>query len=53
LIVVALILFSVGCSGGPGPMNRLSSTLGLNSQERLIRKQAEADSFPSAKQVGL
>jgi hypothetical protein len=53
LTVAALTLCCLGCSAAPGPLQKLSFPFGLNSKEQLLRKQVEADSFPSAKQAGL
>jgi hypothetical protein len=51
--VVALMLFSVGCTAMPGSLKKLSIPLAKNSKDESLRKQVEADSFPSAKQAGL
>jgi hypothetical protein len=50
-LVVALLL-SFGCSSAPRPIKRLAA-FGENSKDKSLRKQVEADSFPSAKQAGV
>jgi hypothetical protein len=44
--VAAALLASAGCAALPGP-------LGQSTRDQAIRKQAQADSFPTASQVGL
>jgi hypothetical protein len=51
--VVALILLCAGCTSASGPLRKLPIPLGGNSKEQTLRKQVEADSFPTAKQAGL
>ena len=53
LSLIALTILCVGCSAAPGPLRKLSIPLIGNSKEQLLRKQVEADSFPTAKQAGL
>ena len=53
LTLIALTLFCLGCSAAPGPLKKLSIPLIGNSKEQSLRKQVEADSFPTAKQAGL
>ncbi len=53
LTVVVLMLSCVGCSSTPGPLRKLSLPFGGNSKDQSLRKQVEADSFPTAKQAGL
>jgi hypothetical protein len=43
----------IGCSSTPGPLQKLPNPLGGLSKDQKLRKQVEADKFPSAKQVGL
>jgi hypothetical protein len=49
---IALALCSFGCTSAPGPLKKLSVPFG-NSKDQSLRKQVEADSFPTAKQAGL
>jgi hypothetical protein len=53
LILIASILFCLGCSAAPGPLKKLSVPLLGNLKEQSLRKQVAADSFPTAKQAGL
>ena len=53
LTLIALTLLCLGCSASPGPLRKLSLPLIGNSKEQSLRKQVEADSFPTAKQAGL
>jgi hypothetical protein len=50
--LIALTLWAVGCHSAPGRLRNLS-LLPEGAKDRSLRKQVEADSFPSAKQVGL
>jgi hypothetical protein len=45
VVTVGLVLLSTGCSSLPVPL--------FGSKEQVLRKQVEADSFPTAKQAGL
>jgi len=47
------VLLAAGCSLLPGPLKKLPGPFGRNSADESLRKQAEADSFPTAKQAGL
>ena len=51
--MLGTVLLATGCSLLPGPLKKLSGPLGRNSSDESLRKQAEADSFPTAKQAGL
>jgi hypothetical protein len=53
LTLIALTLLCAGCSTAPGPLKNLSVPLIGNSKEQAMRKQVDADSFPTAKQAGL
>ena len=53
LTLIALTLFCLGCSAAPGPLKKLSIPFVGNAKEQSLRKQVEADSFPTAKQAGL
>ena len=53
LTLIALTLFCTGCSAAPGPLRKLSIPFIGNPKEQALRKQVEADSFPTAKQAGL
>ena len=53
LTVVVLMLLCVGCASTPGPLRKLAIPFGRGSKDQLLRKQVEADSFPTAKQAGL
>ena len=50
--VVAPMLLCVGCAAS-GPSRGLSIPFVKNSRDESLRKQVEADSFPTAKQAGL
>jgi hypothetical protein len=50
---VVLMLLCAGCSSTPGPLRKLPIPFGSHSKEQTLRKQVEADSFPTAKQAGL
>ena len=51
--MLGAVLLAAGCSLLPGPLKKLPGPLGRNSADESLRKQAEADSFPTAKQAGL
>lgn len=51
--IVALLLLGVGCASASGPFKKLHLPIGGNSKEQVLRKQVEADSFPTAQQSGL
>jgi hypothetical protein len=53
LTIVALVLCSVGCTAAPGPLKKLPLPFGGGMKEQALRKQVDADSFPTAKQAGL
>ena len=53
LTVVMLTVLCLGCSSTLGPLGTLLNPLAANSKEQSLRKQVEADSFPTAKQAGL
>jgi hypothetical protein len=50
-LVIGLLVWA-GCAGAPGPLRKLPA-FGKNAEEQALRKQVEADPFPSAKQAGL
>jgi hypothetical protein len=52
MILVVLSLVCAGCAAS-GPSKGLSLPLIKNAKDEALRKQVEADSFPSAQQVGL
>jgi len=51
--MLGVVLLAAGCSLLPGPLKKLPGPFGRNSADESLRKQAEADSFPTAKQAGL
>jgi hypothetical protein len=51
MAVFAIALNCVGCASTPGPLDKLPIPFG--SRDQALRKQVEADSFPTAKQAGL
>ena len=51
--MLGAVLLAAGCSALPGPLKKLPGPFGRNSADESLRKQAEADSFPTAKQAGL
>ena len=51
--MLGAVLLATGCSLLPEPLKKLPGPLGRNSSDESLRKQAEADSFPTAKQAGL
>jgi hypothetical protein len=51
LLIVLLLLSCAGCASGP--VKNLSLPFGRSSDDKALRKQVEADSFPTAKQAGL
>jgi len=53
LTTAALVLFAVVCTTLPGPLKWLPAPFGESAKNQALRKQAEADSFPTAKQAGL
>jgi hypothetical protein len=53
LTAASLLMFSIGCSSLPGPLKWLPTPFGEGAKTQALRKQAEADSFPTAKQAGL
>jgi hypothetical protein len=53
LLVVALMLMCAGCASTPGPLRKASIPVFGSSKEQSLRKQVEADSFPTAQQSGL
>ena len=53
LAVVVSMVFSVGCAAVPGRLARLPIPFGKHSRDQALRKQVEADSFPTAQQAGL
>jgi hypothetical protein len=50
--VVLAILIVAGCAS-PGSLKTSSLSLGGNAKDQSLRKRAEADPFPTAKQAGL
>jgi hypothetical protein len=52
LAVVATLLVCVGC-GALGSSKGSSLPFGKHSQDESLRKQVEADSFPTATQAGV
>jgi hypothetical protein len=48
LILAAIMLFCVGCAA-PGPLRELVG----GGSDQSLRKQVEADSFPTAQRAGL
>jgi hypothetical protein len=50
--LIAVLLWCAGCAA-PGVSNGPSIPFLKNSKDEALRKQVEADSFPSAKQAGL
>ncbi len=52
-VAVAAAVLSAGCAAAPGPLNTSPWPFGLGARDQSLRKQVEADPFPSAKQVGL
>jgi hypothetical protein len=53
IFVVLAVLLSAGCSSSAGPTKKQSSPWFESAKDRSLRKQVEADSFPSANQAGL
>jgi hypothetical protein len=53
MAVVALLLWCLGCASTPGPLRKLPTPFGSHANDQALRKQVEADSFPTAKQAGL
>jgi hypothetical protein len=51
--MLGVVLLAAGCSALPGPLKRLPGPFSRKSADESLRKQAEADSFPTAKQAGL
>lgn len=51
--MLGVVLLAAGCSLLPGPLKKLPGPFGQKSADESLRKQAEADSFPTAKQAGL
>jgi hypothetical protein len=49
---VAAAALLAGCAA-PGPLSTSPWPFGLGARDQSLRKQVEADPFPSAKQVGL
>ena len=52
LCLIALLLSWAGCAS-PGSDKGLSVPFVKNSRDEALRKQVEADSFPTAQQAGL
>ncbi len=51
-MAVALTVVLLGCSAAPAPLKKMNP-FGQSAQEESLRKQVEADPFPTAKQAGL
>lgn len=51
LVLTATMLLA-GCTSVPGPLRKLP-VFRNKAEEQTLRKQVEADKFPSAKQAGL
>jgi hypothetical protein len=52
LTVVMLVAWSAGCTSTPAPLKKLPLPF-AGHKEQALRKQVEADSFPTAQQAGL
>jgi hypothetical protein len=50
---VGLTFLCMGCTALPGPLKKLPTPFGPSAKEQALRKQVEADSFPTARQAGL
>jgi hypothetical protein len=51
--LLAAMTLLAGCGACPEPLHRVSHPFGPSGRDEAIRKQAEADSFPNARQAGL
>jgi len=51
--VIVLTLVCVGCTSISGLPKKLPNPFDQSAKEQSLRKQVDADSFPTAKQAGL